>query len=223
MKIVFQYVLVPYTRTLKSRDSKCTFLLICGYSVMWTFGHFSKWQLNQLWSAVVKIQLNTISMGKIQLGSCYCLSLTAESPFTVKSVNNAETGQRIFAFMTQFWLAFVTDTVSFNMVKLKSIVIWSVGVQLLNPVNTNLYSENILRCCSPVWATMCVHPLHTWMTFSSPKSDRFTAVGETRKGSVVVSWPCLLLPHRNNSPSSAHTTGNQQCEAGGIFHLKIGG
>lgn len=54
---------------------------------------------------------------------------------------------------------------------------------------------------------MWVQPLHTFLTFSPPSSERFSRVGEDKKGSVVVSWPCLLLPHRNKSPSPAHTTG----------------
>lgn len=59
----------------------------------------------------------------------------------------------------------------------------------------------------PVWATTWVQPLHTFITFSLSNRDLFRRVGEDRKGSVVVSWLCLLLPHRNKSPSSAHTTG----------------
>lgn len=54
---------------------------------------------------------------------------------------------------------------------------------------------------------MCVHPLHTLRTFSPSNSERFRRVGEDRNGSAVVSWPCLLLPHRNKSPSPVQTTG----------------
>lgn len=79
---------------------------------------------------------------------------------------------------------------------------------LLNSVKTGEHNEHsVCYVVSPVWATMCVQPLHTWITFSPPKSDRFIRVGEGRKGSVLVSWPCLLLPHRNKSPSPANTTG----------------
>lgn len=63
----------------------------------------------------------------------------------------------------------------------------------------------VIVCCyaaSPVWATICVHPLQTWRTFSPPSRDRFTGVAEDRKGSLLISWPCLLLPQRNKSPSS---------------------
>lgn len=78
----------------------------------------------------------------------------------------------------------------------------------LNPVKTGEHHRrNMCHYVSPVWATMCVQPLHAWITFSPPSSERFTRVGEDRKGSVAVSWPCLLLPHRNKSPSPAHTTG----------------
>lgn len=60
---------------------------------------------------------------------------------------------------------------------------------------------------SPVWAITCVQPLHTFRTFSPSSSERFRRDGEDRKGSVVASWPCLLPPHRNKSPSPEHRTG----------------
>lgn len=60
---------------------------------------------------------------------------------------------------------------------------------------------------SPVWAATCVQPLHAPATFSPPSSERFTGVGVDRKASVAVSWPRLLLPHRNKSPSPAHQAG----------------
>lgn len=79
-----------------------------------------------------------------------------------------------------------------------------------NPVKTvECHRCNMQIKCyygSPVWATMCVQPLHTCLTFSPSSKRRFRGVGEDRKGSVVVSCPYLLLPHRNKSPSSAHKT-----------------
>lgn len=82
-----------------------------------------------------------------------------------------------------------------------------VAADLLNLAKTGEHRRhNACRRVSPVWATVCVQPLHTWTTFSPPRSEQFTRVGEDRKGSVVVSWPCLLLPHRNKSPSPAHMT-----------------
>lgn len=68
------------------------------------------------------------------------------------------------------------------------------------------WAWNTFYVLLPVWAIMCVQPLHTWITFSPPSSERFTRVGKDRKGSTEVSWPCLLLPHRNKSPSPAHMT-----------------
>lgn len=62
--------------------------------------------------------------------------------------------------------------------------------------------KHVCYAASPVWATICVHPLQTRQTFSPPSRDLFTGVGEDRKGSLLVCWPCLLLPQRNKSPSS---------------------
>lgn len=77
----------------------------------------------------------------------------------------------------------------------------------LNPVRTEHHRCNLSYYVLPVCATMCVQPLHTFINFSPFSSERFRRVGEDRNGSVVVSWPCLLLPHRNTSPSTKHKTG----------------
>lgn len=62
--------------------------------------------------------------------------------------------------------------------------------------------KHVCYAASPVWATICVHPLQTRQIFSPPSRDLFTGVGEDRKRSLLMCWPCLLLPQKNKSPSS---------------------
>lgn len=70
------------------------------------------------------------------------------------------------------------------------------------PTLNSVVIKHVCYAASPVWATTCVHPLQTRATFSVSSRDVFTGVGEGRKGSLLISWPCLLLPQRNKSPFS---------------------
>lgn len=111
-----------------------------------------------------------------------------------------------------FWIFFSLVASLFTCQNFPSTLLVSVTWQRLVKIYASVNLVVVRSDCSvcsvvaPVLATMCVQPLHTWLTFSPPSSVGFTAEGQGRKLSVAASWPCLLLPHTNKSPFPATNT-----------------